>query len=198
MTNTLSLLFFSLLFSCQWTSFLDIIQTQLHKAGHTLTRIDGSMSREARAEAMAKFDTKGTNSAETPRLILCSLKASGVGINLTRANHVFLMDPYWNVATEDQAMDRVHRIGQTRPVKVVRFVMKDSIEERFLRVQSAKAALGKGSMEKLGKEEQNKAKLTAMKDLFEVEGTEEMDWDDSFIVDDDDDDDDDDDTVSEE
>jgi SNF2 family DNA or RNA helicase len=167
---------------------LDIIQTQLHKAGHTLTRIDGSMSREARAEAMAKFDTKGTDSADTPRLILCSLKASGVGINLTRANHVFLMDPYWNVATEDQAMDRVHRIGQTRPVKVVRFVMKDSIEERFLRVQSAKAALGKGSMEKLGKEEQNKAKLTAMKDLFEVEGTVEMDWDDSFIVDSDEDD----------
>jgi SWI/SNF-related matrix-associated actin-dependent regulator of chromatin subfamily A3 len=76
---------------------LDIIQTQLHKAGHSLTRIDRSMTREAGAELMAKFDMKGTNSADTPRLILCSLKASGIGINLTRANHVFLMDPYWNV-----------------------------------------------------------------------------------------------------
>jgi SNF2 family DNA or RNA helicase len=165
---------------------LDIIQTELNEAGHSSTRIDGTMTREARAEAMAKFDTKGTKSAETPRFILCSLKASGVGINLTRANHVFLMDPYWHVAAEDQAMDRVHRIGQTRPVKVVRFVMKDSIEERFLKVQSAKAALGKGSMEKLGKDEQSKAKLTAMKDLFEMEETDEMNWDDSFIVDDDD------------
>jgi SWI/SNF-related matrix-associated actin-dependent regulator of chromatin subfamily A3 len=173
---------------------LDIIQDQLDEAKHTWTRIDGSMSRQARGEAMAKFDTKGTDSSDTPRFMLCSLKACGVGINLTRANHVFLMDPYWNVATEDQAMDRVHRIGQTRPVKVVRFVMKDSIEERFLRFQSAKAALGKGSMEKLGKEEQKKAKLTAMKDLFKVEGMEEMDWDDSFIVDSDEDED----TASEE
>jgi SWI/SNF-related matrix-associated actin-dependent regulator of chromatin subfamily A3 len=181
---------------------LDTIQSQLQKTGHSFTRIDGTMTREARTEAQARFDTEGTNSAETPRLILCSLKACGVGINLTRANHVFLMDPYWNVATEDQAMDRVHRIGQTRPVKVVRFVMKDSIEERLLNVQSAKAALGKGSMEKLGKEEQNKARLTAMKDLFEVEEADGMEWDCSFINDDDDGDDgddgDDDDGVGEE
>jgi SNF2 family DNA or RNA helicase len=157
---------------------LDIIQSELDKAGHHLTRIDGTKKRALRAKAMEIFNTEGTDSAETPRFILCSLKACGVGINLTRANHVFLMDPYWNAATEDQAMDRVHRIGQTRPVNVVRFAMKDSIDERLLKVQSAKAALGKGSMEILGKEEQKKAKLTTFKDLFEVENGEEFGWDD--------------------
>jgi SNF2 family DNA or RNA helicase len=99
---------------------------------------------------------------------------------------VLLIDPYWNAAIENQTMDRVHRIGRTRPVKVVRFVMKDSIEERLLKVHCAKAALGKDSMKKLGNEEQNEAMLKAMKDLFEVEEADEINLDDSFILDGDD------------
>ena len=64
----------------------------------------------------------------------CSLHAAGTGINLTRANHVFLMDTWWNSAAENQAMDWCHRIGQKRSVRVVRFVMEGSIEERMVEI----------------------------------------------------------------
>jgi SWI/SNF-related matrix-associated actin-dependent regulator of chromatin subfamily A3 len=142
------------------------------------------MSRQARDEAMAKFNTEGTTSAEEPRILLCSLKATCVGINLVRGNHVFLMNPFWNEATEQQAMDRVHRHGQTRPVRVVRFVMKDSLEERMLNIQSAKSTLGKASMEKLNKREKDKARITALRDLFQVQ-EDTTKWDESFTTSDD-------------
>jgi SWI/SNF-related matrix-associated actin-dependent regulator of chromatin subfamily A3 len=69
-------------------------------------------------------------------------------------------------------MDRVHRIGQTRPVRVLRFIMKDSLEERMLALQESKAALGKGTMEKLSADEKRKARITDLKDLFEVQDVE--------------------------
>jgi len=74
----------------------------------------------------------------------------------------------WNVAAENQAMDRVHRINQECPVRVMRSLMKDSIEERMVELQDSKAALGKGSMEKLSQEEKRKARLTRLLDLFQV------------------------------
>lgn len=84
-----------------------------------------------------------------------------------------MLDPWWNVAVENQAMDRIHRIGQRRPVRVYRLLMADSIEERMVGLQDAKAALGKGSLEKLSPEEKRKARLTALLDLFRVEQVEE-------------------------
>lgn len=114
----------------QWTSFLNIIEVELLKEGHTYTRIDGSMSAECRCEAMEAFDTEGCDSMRTPRFILCSMMACGTGINLVRGNIVFMMDPWWNNAVESQAADRVHWIGQKRPVRVYRFLMSDSIETR--------------------------------------------------------------------
>jgi SNF2 family DNA or RNA helicase len=72
--------------------------------------------------------------------MLVSLKAGGTGINLTAADHVFLLDPWWNPAVEDQAADRAHRIGQDRPVMVYRMVAKDTVEERILALQERKRA----------------------------------------------------------
>ena len=83
-----------------------------------------------------------------------------------------MMDPWWNAATEQQAIDRVHRIGQTRPVRVYRLVMKDSIEERLIKMQNMKSALGKGTMTKLSKQEESLAKVTSLKDLFEIDDDE--------------------------
>lgn len=157
----------------QWTSMLDIIEMEMKAAGHTFTRIDGRMNAQERIDAMEAFDTEGCYEKRTPRFILCSLMACGTGINLTRGNVVFLMDPWWNGAAESQAMDRVHRIGQTRKVRVMRFLMKDSIEERLVGLQDSKAALGKGSMEKLTPEEKRKARLTALMDLFQIEPPEQ-------------------------
>lgn len=174
----------------QWTSHLNLISTALSEAGHQTCRIDGSMNAEERLDSISKFESPGCTSKEEPRFVLCSLMACGTGINLTRGNHVCLLDVWWNEAAESQAMDRCHRIGQKRPVSVVRFVIENSIEERMITLQQSKAALGKGTLEKLTRKEQQKARLTAVRDLFQIDDTAtQADWD--FIVDDDDDDDDD-------
>ncbi|XP_049414536.1 DNA repair protein RAD16-like [Solanum stenotomum] len=88
-------------------------------------------------------------------ILLMSLKAGGVALNLTVASHVFIMDPWWNPAVEQQAQDRIHRIGQYKPVKVVRFMMENTIEENIIELQEKKKLLFEGtvggSSEALGK-----------------------------------------------
>jgi len=74
------------------------------------------------------------------------MKAGGLGLNLVAASHVFLLDPWWNPATEEQAIDRVHRIGQKRPVIVTRFVVKGTVEERILELQEKKKMLAQGAL----------------------------------------------------
>ena len=75
-----------------------------------------------------------------------SLKAGGTGLNLTAADHVFLLDPWWNPAVEEQAADRAHRIGQDRPVMIYRLVAKDTVEERILQLQEHKRALAEAAL----------------------------------------------------
>src|SRR5207245_6097170 len=84
--------------------------------------------------------------SSTP-VFLISLKAGGFGLNLTEADYCFLLDPWWNPATEAQAVDRTHRIGQTRNVMVYRLIAKDTIEEKVLALQTRKAALVSGVMD---------------------------------------------------
>ena len=74
-------------------------------------------------------------------LFLVSLKAGGLGLNLTAAEYVFLLDPWWNPAVEAQAIDRTHRIGQTRPVFAYRLIARDTVEEKVLELQETKRAL---------------------------------------------------------
>ena len=81
-----------------------------------------------------------------PPVFLISLKAGGTGLNLTAADHVFLVDPWWNPAVEDQAADRAHRIGQDRPVIVYRLVAEDTVEERILKLQDKKRALAEAAV----------------------------------------------------
>jgi SNF2 family DNA or RNA helicase len=80
-------------------------------------------------------------SDDGPRVMLLSLKAGGLGLTLTAADHVYIVDPWWNPAAEDQAGDRAYRIGQKNPVIVHRLVAKDTIEERILKIQHSKRAL---------------------------------------------------------
>jgi superfamily II DNA or RNA helicase len=132
----------ALVFS-QWTSLLDRIEPRLGAAGIPFTRLDGST--RDRAAVVSQFqDDAG------PPVLLVSLKAGGTGLNLTAADHVFLLDPWWNPAVEDQAADRAHRFGQQRPVMVYRMVTKDTVEERILVLQESKrrvaeVALGEAS-----------------------------------------------------
>jgi len=123
----------ALVFS-QWTSLLDLIETPLKGAGIGFERLDGSTPN--RGEVTSRFQ-----SAEGAPVMLMSLKAGGTGLNLTAADHVFLMDPWWNPQVEAQAADRAHRIGQERPVMVYRLVAQGTVEERILGLQEKKRAL---------------------------------------------------------
>jgi SNF2 family DNA or RNA helicase len=82
-----------------------------------------------------------------PPVLLISLRAGGLGLNLTAADHVFLLDPWWNPAVEDQAADRTHRLGQERPVLVYHLVAEDTVEERILALQAHKRALSEAALE---------------------------------------------------
>ncbi|WP_293773784.1 DEAD/DEAH box helicase [Sporichthya sp.] len=124
----------TLVFS-QFTGLLDLIQARLGDAGVAFARLDGSTRR--RGEVIDAFKTG------TAPVFLISLKAGGFGLNLTEADYCFLMDPWWNPATEMQAVDRTHRIGQTRTVHVYRLIAEHTIEERVLALQARKAELFK-------------------------------------------------------
>ena len=120
----------------QWTSFLNIVQKQLDLNGFKYARIDGTMGAPARDASMRalEMDPECT-------VMLASLAVCSVGLNLVAANQVILADSWWAPAIEDQAGDRVHRLGQTRPTTVFRLVMEGSIEEQVLEIQADKRKL---------------------------------------------------------
>jgi DNA repair protein RAD5 len=122
----------SVVFS-QFTSFLSLIEPVLTRASIPFLRLDGSMAQKARAAVLTKF-----GESKKGLVLLLSLRAGGVGLNLTMAKRVYMMDPWWSFAVEAQAIDRVHRMGQTDEVKVCRFIVKESVEERMLKVQDRK------------------------------------------------------------
>ncbi|RKE55104.1 SWIM zinc finger protein [Dietzia kunjamensis] len=122
----------ALVFS-QFTTYLDTVVDRLRAEGITVAHLDGRTT--DRAGAVGEFTEGGA------QVFCLSLKAGGVGLNLVGADYVFLLDPWWNPATEAQAVDRAHRIGQTRPVLVYRMVARDTIEERVVELQRRKAEL---------------------------------------------------------
>ena len=120
----------------QWTAMLDLLEPCLRAANIHFRRLDGTMSLAARERALSEFEAK-----PDVTVILMSLKAAGLGVNLTCANHVLLSDVWWNPAAEEQAIDRAHRIGQTREVRVCRFTVRDTVEDRILALQDRKRAM---------------------------------------------------------
>ncbi|KAJ3295008.1 DNA helicase rad5 [Rhizoclosmatium sp. JEL0117] len=126
----------------QFTSMLDLVEKGLKANGmSSFKRYDGKMSTSDRADAIEAFFSQD----DIP-LMLVSLKAGSVGLNLTCACRVIMLDVWWNPAVEDQAIDRVHRIGQTRDVKVFRLIIKNSFEERILTLQENKRAIAAGAL----------------------------------------------------
>ncbi|GMV42264.1 MAG: hypothetical protein AMXMBFR64_39800 [Myxococcales bacterium] len=123
----------ALVFS-QWTSLLDLVEPHLRAAEIPFIRLDGSTM--DRGGVVERFQA-----ADGPPVMLVSLRAGGTGLNLTAADNVFLLDPWWNPAVEDQAADRAHRIGQDRPVFVHRLIAQDTVEERILALQQTKREL---------------------------------------------------------
>ena len=128
----------SVVFS-QFTSFLDLISPALARENIPFLRFDGAMSQKARAAVLSEFALESnTGNSKKGIVLLLSLRAGGVGLNLTMARSVFMMDPWWSFAVEAQAIDRVHRMGQESEVKVIRFIVAGSIESRMLKVQDRK------------------------------------------------------------
>lgn len=128
----------ALVFS-QWTSLLDRVEPVLREAGLSWVRLDGST--QDRGAVVERFQHP-----EGPPVFLLSLKAGGTGLNLTAADYVFHLDPWWNPAAEEQATDRAYRIGQTRPVVVTKLIAAGSIEERVLELQRHKRSLAEAAL----------------------------------------------------
>ena len=128
----------ALVFS-QWTGLLNLIEPHMEGAELDFVRLDGQTR-----DRQGVVDTFQAD--DGPPVMLISLKAGVTGLNLTAADHVFLVDPWWNPAVEDQAADRAHRIGQDKPVMVYRLVAEDTVEERIIALQQRKRALAEAAL----------------------------------------------------
>ncbi|KAI6245122.1 DNA repair protein rad5 [Erysiphe necator] len=144
----------------QFTSFLSLIEPALSQAYIPFMRLDGSMAQKLRANVLAEFasSSKGV-------VLLISLRAGGVGLNLTMAKRVYMMDPWWSFAVEAQAIDRVHRMGQSDEVKVYRFIVENSVEERILKIQDRKKFIA-SSLGMMNDEEKKLQRLEDIKELL--------------------------------
>ncbi|TID20623.1 SNF2-related protein [Venturia nashicola] len=149
-----------------WTTHLDLIQYALEANNITHTRLDGKMARKARGKAIEAF-------RDDPEIqvILVSIGAGGVGLNLTAASKVFMMEPQYNPAAEAQAVERVHRLGQVRDVEIVRYIMRGSIEEAILEVQKVKTEMADMTMNRNHKVSKAQEQMETLQRYSKMLGT---------------------------
>jgi non-specific serine/threonine protein kinase len=127
----------ALVFS-QFLGMLGLIKDKLKELGVNYEYFDGSTTATERERAINRFQND-----EACRVFLISLKAGGVGLNLTAADYVYIVDPWWNPAVEQQAIDRTHRIGQTKNIFAYRMICTDTVEDKIIQLQERKRALAK-------------------------------------------------------
>lgn len=144
----------------QWTSFLDIIEPHLKRNGILFARIDGKMPSVKRDNSIYTFSND-----PACKVLLASLNVCSVGLNLVAANQVILADSWWAPAIEDQAMDRVYRLGQKRETTVWRLVMEGSIEDRVLEIQETKRKLMMAAFRETGKKRKAEDRAARVADL---------------------------------
>ncbi|KAM0788905.1 hypothetical protein ACM66B_002987 [Microbotryomycetes sp. NB124-2] len=141
----------------QFTTFLDLIERVMNRESFNYCRLDGAMAQKKRQAVVSQF-TKSKESV----ILLASLKAGGVGLNLIAADHVYLMDAWWNAAVENQAIDRIHRFGQSRDVYVTRFLIEHTIDNKMIALQERKTRLINGA---LGRGDKGKSEKQLAEDL---------------------------------
>lgn len=146
----------------QFTSMLDLVEPFLKAKGLNFTRYDGSMRNDAREASLNKL-----RNDKRCRVLLCSLKCGSLGLNLTAASRVVILEPFWNPFVEEQAIDRVHRLNQTVDVKIYKLTIKDTVEERILALQEKKRELATAAIEG-GKANQK----LSFKDILQLFGKE--------------------------
>ncbi|VUC23134.1 unnamed protein product [Clonostachys rosea] len=147
----------------QWTAFLNIVQGRLASLGYKYARVDGSMTPAKRDKAIHSLDHD-----DDTRIMLASLAVCSVGLNLVSADTVILCDSWWAPAVEDQAVDRVHRLGQTRETKIWRLVMEGTVEERVLDIQREKRQLVSKAFQENANKKKNKEQVTRMADVVKL------------------------------
>eukprot|EP00127_Corallochytrium_limacisporum_P001808 Clim_evm15s84 gene=Clim_evmTU15s84 len=145
----------------QWTSMLDLVEKALRKRKVKFVRLDGSCNLNTRRRLIEVF----MDPSSDVTVFLISIRAGGVGLNLTAATRLHVLDPWWNAHVEEQAINRVHRIGQDKPVTVRRYIAKRTIEERLLLLQKHKSAIVEEALA-LSKEEESAMRLENLKLLF--------------------------------
>ncbi|XP_028614158.1 helicase-like transcription factor isoform X2 [Grammomys surdaster] len=148
----------------QFASFLTLIERALEASGFLFVRLDGSTIQNKIAESN-RFKATEPGS---PNIMLLSLKAGELGLHLSTASRVFLMDPAWNPAAEDQYFERGHQLGQTQEIIITKFIVKDSVEENMLKIQNAKRELGAFGMKKINSSELKQAKINEIKTLIDL------------------------------
>ncbi|KAJ3830336.1 DNA repair protein RAD5 [Lentinula raphanica] len=146
----------------QFTSFLDLIETALEREKLDHFRYDGTLDVKKRHGVITAFK----ETSNRPKILCISLKAGGVGLNLTTANYVFMMDCWWNSATENQAIDRVHRLGQDKTVYVKHYIVNNTIEGRVLKIQKRKTALVKEAFRGADKDREDPDSIENLKIMF--------------------------------
>ncbi|XP_066124266.1 transcription termination factor 2 isoform X3 [Saccopteryx bilineata] len=146
----------------QWTSMLKVVAWHLKRHRLTYATIDGSVSPKQRMDLVEAF-----NSSRGPQVMLISLLAGGIGLNLTGGNHLFLLDMHWNPSLEDQACDRIYRVGQQKDVVIHKFVCEETVEEKILQLQEKKKDLAKQVLSISG-ELVTKLTLADLKVLFGI------------------------------
>ncbi|XP_048844341.1 helicase-like transcription factor isoform X3 [Brienomyrus brachyistius] len=149
----------------QFTRFLSQLEVPLREQGFIFTRLDGSMNQKKRESAIQAFQDPAPGS---PTIMLLSLKAGGVGLNLTAASRVFLMDPAWNPAAEEQCFDRCHRLGQKKDVVITKFIVKDSVEENMARIQEKKQKLVEKAFGAANAQERKQSRIEDIRVLMEL------------------------------
>uniref|UniRef100_A0A914QF76 Transcription termination factor 2 n=1 Tax=Panagrolaimus davidi TaxID=227884 RepID=A0A914QF76_9BILA len=145
----------------QWTSMLDIVERHLKKKKLRLTEINGKIATKDRQERIDYFNQKNGGA----QIMLLSLTAGGVGLNLVGGNHLFLLDLHWNPALEQQAFDRIYRVGQTKDVFIHKLICKNTVEQRVLEMQESKIQLAASVLEGAAKK-MNKLTVNDLKYLF--------------------------------
>lgn len=145
----------------QFTSMLDLVEPFLRKEGIKYVRYDGSMKNDAREASLHSL-----RNDKSTRVLLCSLRCGALGLNLTAASRVVILEPFWNPFVEEQAIDRVHRLTQTVDVVVYKFTVENTVEERILELQEKKRLLAETTIEGGAKKESLKLGLNEMLDLF--------------------------------
>ncbi|NXQ07178.1 TTF2 factor, partial [Vidua macroura] len=147
----------------QWTSMLQVVAVHLQRLGLKYATVDGSVNPKQRMDVVEEFN----NNPKGPQVMLVSLLAGGVGLNLTGGNHLFLLDMHWNPALEDQACDRIYRVGQKKDVVIHRFVCEGTVEEKILQLQKRKKGLAQQILSGKG-ETFTKLTLADLKILFGI------------------------------